>query len=114
MTDLEMLKQRVEAACASVNIPCFYRVQKVGTLPPPPFVRFWFSNETLTGSDDCAAIRRVSLDVELITSEKRFDLENVLEAEFADFECTKSEDFDASDEVFVETFVFDVIQKIRR
>lgn len=113
MTDLELLKQSVEAAFTSMNIPSVYRIEKIDQIPPP-FARFWFSNETLTGSDDRVSIRRVSLNIELITAEKRFDLENALEEAFEEFEATKTEDFDTSDEVFIETFVFDVIQKIRR
>lgn len=114
MTDLELLKQRVEAAFTSMNILSIYRIEKADKIPHLPFARFWFSSETLTGSDDRVSIRRVSLNIELITAEKRFDLENALEKEFEEFEATKNEDFDTSDEVFVETFVFDVIQKIRR
>ena len=114
MTDLEKLKARCESTFARLGITAVYRIEKVDEIPELPFARFWFANETLTGSDSAMLIRRVSLNIELITTERRFDLESGIEEEFEGFGCTKSEDFDTSDEVFAETFNFDVVQKIRR
>lgn len=115
MTDLELLDRQCRETFARLAIPCAYRIEKIDEdIPPLPFARYWFTGESLTGSDTCVGIRRLSLNIELITRTKRFDLENEIEKEFESFEARKDETYDTSDEVFVETFTFDVIQKIRR
>lgn len=114
MTDLELLNERCKETFNELDLPFAYRIEKVDEIIHLPYVRYWFSGERLTGSDSRTGIRSLTLNVELITDCKRFDLEDGIEEAFHEFEASKSEDFDTTDEVFIESFTFDVIQKIRR
>ena len=52
--------------------------------------------------------------IELYTAKKEFALEEAIEAQFAEHEIEKSEDFNDADEVFRITYEFSVSSKIRQ
>lgn len=106
----------IEGILKPLGLPIAYRrfkQYKSKPLPSPPYIVWFIDDEALRGSDSKNHIVERHIIVEFYSAKKDFkieaEIERLLDFAFLD----KSEEYDGSQGVFIVSYEFDVIEKIR-
>lgn len=106
----------IEEILKPLGLPVIYRrfkQYKNTHLPSPPYLTWYIEEESFRGSDKRNRIAEKHVIIELFTVKKDIKTEQAIEKllNFAFFD--KWEDYDSTQGVFVISYEFDIIEKIK-
>ncbi len=113
-----MRSETVEKLLSNISAPVAHRKfksYKNKPLPNPPYVIYDVENDVLDGSDDNPRLlSKKSVLVELHFREKDPELEAEIENALCEYSVSIDEDYIESEQIFVISYRFTMIEKIRR
>ena len=113
------IRYTIERIFTDLNIPYKYRVFKGDERPPMPFAVYSIGREVFSGSDERLYIKESTVTIQIVTSDKDWNLEELLEEKISGLDdissdISKDEDYDTTEEAYVITYEFTLTTKIRR
>lgn len=109
-----MMNSIIKTALERVGIPHKYRLFRDKEIVPPPYITYVIEKEQHYGTDAENKIIRANVIIELITAEKDYFVERLIEKEFINYEFVKTENYAEDDEVFIITYDISIVLKTGR
>lgn len=108
---MSKVKKRIEEELQAAGLK--YQYRKYDEAPQTPYATWYIERESITGDDFQHRIRSSEIVIELHTTGKDFELEELLESRFPDCEIRKTEVYDDSENLLIVTFEFELKTKIK-